>query len=261
MGELLIKEDGRYKEYEGLLLERDQFMKEACSIHVSYVKEFGELLLESFELKVDCIKKRKMIAFCLAAVNHGKPVDVKAMNEHIETEMAAYTTQLKDMAEDKKKADEAKVCPEYKAKKCKRIYHRLAKIIHPDINPKAAENEKIAELWNRVAIAYQCNDDVELDNLEILIRKVLKDNGDLVAGVTIDNIDERIDRLKEEINEIITTEPYSWKKILSSDKKTAELKEDIRKEIEDYKKISEDLAKVLQDILSGGGVPLTWIQE
>ena len=261
MGDLIIREDGKYKKYETLLLKRDQLQKEACSIHVSYVKEFGDLLLESFELKVDCIKKRKMIAFCLAAVNHGETIDVKEMNRQIEREMAMYNQQLKDMAADKKEADKAKTCPEYKVQRAKRIYHRIAKMIHPDINPKAAENEQICELWNRVVIAYQCNDDEELDNLEILIRKVLKDNGELVTGVTIDHIDERIDRLEEEINMILATEPYIWRDLLESEEKVAAQKEEIRNEIAEYKKYSEELAKILQDILAGGGVPITWIQD
>ena len=52
MGELIVKDAGKYKKYEELLLKRDQLNKEAGSLNTAYVKEFGELLLKDFELKV-----------------------------------------------------------------------------------------------------------------------------------------------------------------------------------------------------------------
>ena len=68
MDELIKKENGKYKKYEELLLKRDQLNKEAGAIHTLYIKEFGELLLEDFELKVECIKKKKQISYCQAAI-------------------------------------------------------------------------------------------------------------------------------------------------------------------------------------------------
>ena len=64
MDDLIKMNDGQYQKYEELLLKRDQLNKDAGSIHTAYMKEFGELLLENFELKIDCIKKKKMIAYC-----------------------------------------------------------------------------------------------------------------------------------------------------------------------------------------------------
>lgn len=261
MSDLIVRDDGKYKKYEELLLRRDQLYKEAGSIHVSYVKEFGDLLIQDFEIKVECIKKRKMIAYCIGAVNHGQAIDVQDMNRKIEHEMASFNEHLKQMAEEKDIADKSKVSPSYKVEKAKRIYRRLAKLIHPDINPVAAKNEQIRELWERIVISYHCNDDVELDNLEILVRKALKDNGSLVENIEIDDIEERISRIEEEINTIIVTEPYKWSEILSSPEKISAKKQDITREIEAGKKISEELSKILQDIISGGGVPITWIQE
>lgn len=261
MDELIVRDDGKYKKYEALLLRRDQLNKEAGSIEVSYVKEFGELLIRDFELKVECIKKRKMIAYCLAAVNHGEAIDVAGMNAQIEREMALYNLELKRMAEQKSEADKSKITPSYKVEKAKRIYRRIAKMIHPDINPAAAGDEQIRELWERVVIAYHCNDDIELDNLEILVRRALRANGEVASGVSVDDIDERIARLEEEINSIITSEPYVWAELLASAEAVANKKEEIRAGIAESIKYSEDLSMILQDIIAGGGVPIAWIQD
>lgn len=261
MDELIIREDGKYKRYETLLLKRDQLNKEAGSIEVSYVKEFGELLMRDFELKVECIKKRKMIAYCIGAVNHGYAIDVQDMNATIEREMALYNLELKRMAEQKSEADKSKISPSYKVEKAKRIYRRIAKLIHPDINPAAAANAEVRELWERVVIAYHCNDDIELDNLEILVRRALRENGEVAEGIRIDDIDERIARLEEEINSIITCEPYVWAKLLESPESIAHKKEELRASIAESIKYSEELSLILQDIIAGGGVPIAWIQD
>ncbi len=261
MDELIVREGGLYKRYEDLLLKRDQLYKEAGSINTAYVKEFGDLLLKDFELKVECIKKRKMIAYCIGAVNHGRAIDVQKMNAEVEHTMALYYHELKQMAEQKSEADKSKTTPLYKVDKAKRIYKRIAKMIHPDINPAAASDENIRELWGRVVVAYHCNDDVELGNLEILIKRVLKDLGEDISGVTIDGIEERIAVIEEEINSIITCEPYTWLEILSSSEKTAIKKKELQESIDESAKYSEELSKTLQDIISGGGVPLTWILE
>jgi hypothetical protein len=40
----------------------------------------------------------------------------------------------------------------------KRIYRRMVKKIHPDINPLTNTNEDLKGLWQRLVIAYDCND-------------------------------------------------------------------------------------------------------
>ena len=259
MDELIKKENGKYKKYEELLLKRDQLNKEAGAIHTLYIKEFGELLLEDFELKIECIKKKKQISYCQAAINRGETINVQEMNNAIDQSMALYNLQLKEMIANKNAADKSKTSPSYKVERAKRIYRRLAKTVHPDIYPLTNDNEELRDLWDRIVIAYNCNDDEELDNLEILVSKILKENGDVVGNVEIDDINERIKKLEYEINEIITTEPYTYMEILFTEDKVNEKKEILKNEIEEYKKYSSELSEMIQKILSEGGATLTWI--
>ncbi len=260
MDELIKGGNSRYKEYEELMLLRDQYQREACSIETSYVKEFGDLLLKDFELKVECIKKKKMIAFCQAAVNHGDAIDVAAMNEKIARDMAVYNAQLQNMLNSKEAADKSEVVPAYKVERAKRIYHRIAKLIHPDINPEAASDGRIRELWNRIVIAYHMNNDEELDNLEVLVRKVLKDKGTDGGEVVIDDIDERISKLEAEIKDITTTEPYVYINLLADPGAVKRKKDELNKSIEEYTEYSLQLSGMLRDLLSEGGAPLAWVE-
>ena len=61
--ELINNEQERYEEYEELLVRRDQLSKDAGSYLIVYTKEFGDMITANFELKIDCIKKKKTISY------------------------------------------------------------------------------------------------------------------------------------------------------------------------------------------------------
>ncbi|SCW68511.1 hypothetical protein SAMN02910456_02580 [Ruminococcaceae bacterium YRB3002] len=262
MNELILRDTGDYKKYEELLLKRDQLYKEACSIQCSYLKEFGALLLEDYELKVECIRIKKKIAYCQAAIAHGNLLDVEAMERTVAAAMAAYETEIKRMISDKAAADKASVSPSYKVERAKRIYRRLAKILHPDLCAAVTENEELRALWERIVIAYHANDDVELENLEVLVRLKMKELGDLTDGAftVIGNIEERIAAIEAEINDIVTTEPYVYIGLMSSEARIAEKKAELQKEIDEYKKYCAELSEVLRQMIDEGGGDLTWVQ-
>ena len=66
-------QNSRYDEYEALLLERDQLEREAGAIWTAYIKEFGQLMTDVFEEKVECIRRKKMIAYYQKAAELGDP--------------------------------------------------------------------------------------------------------------------------------------------------------------------------------------------
>ena len=88
---------GDYPKYESLLLQRDQLKKEALLYRRAYIHKFGELINQVFEKKIECIRIKKSIAFCLLAKNQGKKPDIAAMNEYVEQQMTEYRQQLRDM--------------------------------------------------------------------------------------------------------------------------------------------------------------------
>ena len=77
MGEMIRGENTSYARYEELITRRDNLRKEAFQYHRVYVREFGDLILEVFRKKIECIQKKKTIEYCQAALNHGKAVDQK----------------------------------------------------------------------------------------------------------------------------------------------------------------------------------------
>ena len=88
------------EEYEELLLEREELEKEAQHIWGFYVQLFGDLYNEIFEYKIECIQRKKTIAFIQKCINQGKEVDRKQFEAFIHKEMLHYKEKLKRMLEE-----------------------------------------------------------------------------------------------------------------------------------------------------------------
>lgn len=256
--ELIKSTDNSYDEYESLLLERDQVRKDAGAIWTAYIKTFGRLISDGYKEKLECIKCKKTISCYQAAINYGDVVDPEAMRQYLDQEMAENYSNLKRMLEDNERCRKAGTSTAYEVQRAKTLYRRLAKLLHPDINPETDRHESLMELWQRVVTAYGHNDVKELSELEILIRKALKELGAGEVQIDIPDIHERIESLKEEIYEITHTEPYIYGKLLDDPDRVEKKKKELSDELEEYRKYHQELNKVIGDMLQSGGIKLKW---
>jgi len=251
-------DNDKYEEYEMLLLERDQAQKEAGQIWTAYQKEFGQMIAEIYEVKLDCIKYKKTIAYYQRAINHGGVVDADAMQEYLDREMEVYYANLKRMLDDNARCRDAKSSTAYEVQRSKTLYRRLAKILHPDINPATDQYDELMELWNRIVYAYGHNDVKALAELEVLTHKALADIGLDKVKVFIPKIDDRIAELRDEIIMIHTTEPYIYGELLKDEEAVERKKKELADEMREYKEYREQLKKAVDDILAGGRITLKW---
>ena len=210
---IVPSKDPRYAEYEKLILKRDALKKEAAQIRIVYLQLFGALIADNYREKLECIKCKKIISYYQNALNHGGEVDRAAMEEYLDRELAVYREYLTRLLEENEAAENAGTSTEVEAKKAAKIYRRLAKLIHPDICPAARASAVLAELWLRITEAYRCNDAKALEELEFLVKRALEAEGEGVFEKDIPDIEDRIRELKEETEEIVSTEPYVFKYI------------------------------------------------
>ena len=241
---------GDYARYEELTLKKDQYEKEADQIHIAYLREFGELMTLSFQLKVDCIALKKEIALYVKAANTGTAITPEEVEAHLKVQMAGYYEELQRMIDEWQEGKRSKSISFYEAEQIKKIYRRLAKQLHPDISPLTAEYPALGELFNRVLIAYRCNDLKELQKLEVLVNKELEDNGVEGFNMVIPDICERIEELERDIEAIVTSAPYSYKTLLRDPDAVAEKKAELHKEIDEYAAYKQELT-VKRDEMKG----------
>ncbi len=253
----LIKRSGsKYEEYEEALLERDQIEKEAGQIWTAYLKTFGKLITDVYEEKLECVKCKKIISFYQSALNRGGDVDPAAMERYLKEEMADYYANLKKMLDDNKEADNAEISSPYEVQRSKVLYRRLAKLIHPDIHPETDALDQLKELWQRIVTAYHANSVKELSELEVLVRRTLKENGEEGGAVDVPDIEDKIAETRRETEEIKSNEPYSLKILLEDPEATEKKKSELTKELEEYRGYRKELNGVIVRMMEGGGLKI-----
>ena len=225
---------GDYPRYEELLLQRDQLKKEALQYRHAYIREFGELINKIFEKKISCIALKKSIAFCQLAKNQGKKPDLAAMNEFVTQQMTAYRLQLQEMISELNSTKKYTIITDDDLQEIKALYHKIARLLHPDMSNLPADNPELIELWNQVCIAYKCNDLKVLQETDILIQQAIARLGGNADPVVIPDLQERITALEKEIHTIVTTEPYSYKEILDNEYTITKKKAEFETEFKEY---------------------------
>lgn len=254
--ELIKSRDSKYTEYEDLLLERDRLEKEAGQIWTAYLRLFGSLIAENYEEKLSCVKCKKTIACYQAALNRGGEVDSVAMEAYLAQEMAAYYANLRRMQRDNEKARQAETATAYEIERAKVLYRRIAKLIHPDMNPETDRREQLRELWGRTLLAYRCSAVKELAELEVLTRRVLKELGMGEGKTEIPDVEEKIDAVKEEIERITNTEPYTLRSLVEDPEAAEKKKAELQEELETCQQYHRELNRIILQLLQNGGLKI-----
>lgn len=224
-------------EFEKAVLEREDVRRESKSIYATYMAYFGDLLKELYTLKVECVKYKKQIAFCQAKENEMKITSGYELECFIENEMEPYIEKLNLMLDSSsvEKVDSQEV------EECKKIYYKIAKWIHPDLNPKCMQFSEIRTLWEGARTAYYYFNLKELQEYEIALASLL-DKYEIKEIETIDgDVEEKLKEVVEEINKIKNTKPYIYKELLEDPSAMANRAEELGSEIEQYKEYLDEL--------------------
>ena len=255
--EIIKIKNADYSRYEELLLTRDQLRKEAGIYHGLYVKEFGDLHLALFEKQISCIQKKKRIGYYQAAINHGGVIDQAEVEALLVKEMQEYQEKLQDMVAENNAARKITEITSVKLLKIKRIYHRLAKQLHPDINPMTAEIPELMELWNAVHTAYNCNSLEDMEEAELLVNEALRRIGMGYREIEIPDLPKKIEVLEASIAKIRETDPYQYKFLLEDPEAVKEKRRNLEEQIETYTEYEKELDSVIDGLLTSG-VKILW---
>ena len=256
MNEMIFVRNESYARYEEMILRRDNVKKQALQYHNDYIREFGELIVDVFEKKIACIELKKKIEFCQMMINRDGRINMAALETYIQKEMEEFRKNLKEMADEAEAARKATRISEYEFLQIKKIYRKIVKLIHPDINPQTQESEVMMDLWQRVVIAYNCNKLKDLQELEVLVAKVLEQIDGRIE-IDIPDIEEKIAELEKEIKEVVSTDPYQFKYILEDPEAIKLKKEELTEELKEYEEYAESLKEIYNNLFESG-VVFTW---
>lgn len=230
------------EEYRNLIIQKENLRKEGFQWEMRYYKEFGDLIKQSFELKIECILLKKQISFCQSKVNKNEIINRRSLDDYLLFYKEKYQDQLDDLTSTINNAKKERAVSDSDFQEIKKIYKKIVKKIHPDLHPELFERIEIQNLWNQVEFAYFANDIDGLRNLDFMVSLAVDDD---ISDLDIPDIKDRIIDLKGEIKEILQTKPYIFKNIMCYPEERIKVSEQLEKEIDDYKVYKDKLEKML----------------
>jgi DNA repair exonuclease SbcCD ATPase subunit len=141
--------------------------------------------------------------------------------------------------------------------KIKRLYRKLAKQLHPDINPKTGEIPELMELWNMITTAYNTNSLNDMEEAELLVSQALERIGMGCMEIEIPNLEEKIEAVEADIQKIRETDPYQYKYLLDDSEAVEERKRELKAKFDEYSEYEKQLDAVIDHILNSG-VKIIW---
>ena len=256
MDELIPKKDISLDYYRHLIMERDGYAKEARKWEFEYDRTFGDYIVELFGIKIECIRQKKTIAYYQRAINKGGVINSDELNQYLRQEMAEYEANLQNMIKSNNEIKDSKRISPQDTLKIKKLYHRLAKRVHPDINPLFKNDPEKLEIWQRIVFAYQTNNLKELEELEVIVDKITEGMNIPSETLVIPDLSKKISQIEDEISRITNTNPYLFKFLLKDTEATKDKIDSYKEEIKSYKRYSEELKTIIQTMLTSGDITI-----
>lgn len=242
-----INNKDKYSEYEELIFKKQEVTKKAFHLNKKYIYTYGDLINDLYKKQIEVIKLKKMINYCVMQNNMSKLIFSDELNDYVKNEMKEHYMVLEGLISEKNQVDKdfsKSVLSNETLKEIKKIYHKIAKMIHPDLHPDLIGNEDINVLWENVCVYYECNDLKSLE--ECLDTIYLYFSSCDSSEVYIENIDDKIIKIKSEIEEIMTNAPYIYEQYLLDPIIIANKRKELQIEIDSY----TEYIKVLENTIN-----------
>ena len=189
-----------------------------------------------------------------AKKNRQEKVIISAIEETLDNEFAEYQKQLDeqiDKMNDALKRSKAEVLSDEDNKELKKLYRKIVKALHPDINPDVSEAQ--VQLFDNAVSAYKSGD---LGTLRIISEMVgnnplPEQHKDAMTQLVEER--ERLQGLlksiRDSIESIKSEYPYTMKDILEDTEKTEQKKQELEGILEQYNELISIYKAKIEEML------------
>ena len=225
------------------LLERDELQFVICkNIETEYMLKLGSIEYKAYEAQCAALRLKRKIELIQAKKNRQEKVIISAIEETLDTEFAEYQKKLDeqiDKMNDALKRSKAEVLSDEDNKKLKKLYRKIVKALHPDINPDVSETQ--VNLFDNAVQAYKNGD---LNTLRII--------GEMVGNSPLPEqhkdamtqlVEERerlqglLKSIRESIDNIKSEYPYTMKEIIEDEEQTEQKKKELENILSQYNEL------------------------
>lgn len=238
-----------------LLLERDELQFVICkNIETEYMLKLGSIEYKAYEAQCAALRLKRKIDLIQAKKNRQEKIIISAIEETLDEEFAEYQKQFDEQIDKVNaaiKRSKAEVLSDEENKELKKLYRKIAKALHPDINPDVSEAQ--VQLFDNAVSAYKSGD---LGTLRIISEMVgnnplPEQHKDAMTQLVEERerLEGLLESIRESIENIKSEYPYTMKDILEDTKKTEQKKQELESVIEQYNELISIYKAKIEEML------------
>lgn len=238
-----------------LLLEHDELQFVICkNIETEYMLKLGSIEYKAYEAQCAALRLKRKIELIQAKKNRQEKVIISAIEDTLDNEFAEYQKRLDeqiDKMNDALKRSKAEVLSDEDNKELKKLYHKIVKELHPDINPDVSEAQ--VQLYENAVSAYKSGDLGTLKIINEMIGNSPLPKQDKDAMTQLVEEEERLQSLlkaiRESIEKIKSEYPYTMKEVLEDTEKTEQKKQELENILEQYNELISIYKTKIEEML------------
>lgn len=249
--------DRLQQEYSDLVAERDDLELEGPQLEALYMETVGQLQYDMLMLQGDVAllkRKRDMLQAC---INRGEKPDWPVIEIELKVTFGQMNEKLKEEEEKLNKAkefikqhiQEEEARSDEEKLEIKQIFKRMVHRLHPDLHPDQTEWEK--NLFLKVQEAYFNRDLEKLRQLELELDSGMPFTSVEKATIEeweerVENLKARIAALKEEIKQMVSRFPFTYRDKVYNQEWVAARKEELQVQIARLAEEKDRLEKIIE---------------
>lgn len=240
--ELQKEIDALRENLAALFFEHDELVFHICrNIQTDYFMHFGALEYKAYELQCKILRINRKIHLIQLRINRDEPVPLQAIEQQLDIEYADYIKTLEEkmdqMNDALHRSNAAEWLCERDTAELKKLYHKIVRRLHPDVNKNTTPQEK--QLFLNAVLAYENADLYAMRTIALL----LEESADRVETIgslkEMQNKKEYLTRqchdIQTRIERVKNSFPYTEKELLQDKERVAARIDELNTLIAEYK--------------------------